>query len=313
MITLILFAITVAAIAASAAAAVSRPLDEPVPVEASLPAAALGLSWRRLRQVQTKNGLRVLWAGDGDAEIYSRVYGLARDALRGAGFSWGTAERDGGRVVPLCWEDPATVPEAVDAALAAADEALARDDLRLARAETMRREAREADARRVADETRRVMERLRVSLDKHHWAWPTKKREIAEQLLREPNEVEDVPQVHVADLAAKLLREVNDAITKVRERVANDPAQDWVARAADPAVRQAVLVATQILSEMDGDRASVRNGYGWGKSHSHVGHTLAGLKELSIIEASQALAAVWRHRKQVRPELRAEIFGTAEA
>lgn len=313
MITLLLFALTVAAIAASAAAAISRPLDEPLPVEASLPAAALGLSWRRLRQVQTKNGSRVLWAGDGDAELYSRAYNLARDALRGVGFSWGTAEREGGRVVPLCWEDPAADPEALDAALVAADEALARDNLRLARAEEMKREARENSARLVADDSRAALVALRESLDKLHWAWPIKKRTLAEALLREPMEVGDVPRVVVAETAVKLVQQVDEAIERVRERLARDPSHDWLARAQDPDVRRAVLAAVQVLCSYDEDRASLENGIGWGRSHSHTGHVLGSLRELSVIEASQALAAVWRHRKQVRPELREQIFGSVVA
>lgn len=313
MFTLILLAITVAAIAASAAATVSRPFDEPLPVEASLPAAALGLSWRRLRQVQTRNGTKVLWAGEGDEERYSRAYNVARDALRAVGFSWGTAERDGGRVIPLCWEDPAAAPDALDAALAAADEALARDDLRLARAEEMKREARENSARIVADDSRAALAALRESLDKLHWAWPVKKRTIAEELLREPMEVDDVPKIAVADLAQKLTVQVDEAIARVRERLARDPSNDWLARAQDPDVRRAVLTAVQILCSYDEDRASLDNNIGWGRSHSHAGHVLGSLPELSVIEASQALAAVWRHRKQVRTELREQIFGTAEA
>ncbi|MFC6048709.1 hypothetical protein ACFPYM_12800, partial [Methylobacterium hispanicum] len=191
--------------------------------------------------------------------------------------------------------------------------AVAADDARIERAEWMRREMREATARGLADETRRTMERLRVSLDKNHWAWPVKKRLLAEELLREPMEVDDVPQIHVSEMAFKLLKQVNDAIAAVRERVAADANHDWLERARDPEVRRAVHDALQILCEMDQDRESLRNGYGWGKSHSHAGHVLGGLQELSVIEASQALAAVWRHRKQVRPELRQAIFGSAEA
>ncbi len=313
MITLILFLLTVAALAASVAATASRPLDAPVPVEASLPAAALGLSWRRLRDVQTRNGSRVLWAGEGDATAYSRAYGLARDALRAVGFSWGTAERSGGRTIPVCWEDPAGTPEALDAALAAADAALAADDARIERAEAMRREMREDAARQVADDSRAALAALRESLDRLHWAWPKKKEAVARELLREPMEVDDVPKPAMADLARKLVAQVDEAIARVRERLARDPSHDWVARAQDPAVREAVLTAVQILCSYDEDRASLENGIGWGKSHSHAGHVLGSLQELSVIEASQALSAVYRHRKQVRPELRARIFGSAEA
>ncbi len=312
MLTLLLL-LTVAALAASAAAAVSRPVDEPVPVEAALPVAALGLSWRRLRDVQTRNGCRVLWAGEGDAVVYSRAYSLARDALRGVGFLWGTAERSGGRVIPLCWEDSAADPASLDVALAAADAALAADDARIERAEVMRREMREDAARRVADDSRAALAALRESLDRLHWAWPKKKKDVAEALLREPMECDDVPRVAVADLARKLTQQVDEAIARVRERLARDPSHDWVARAQDPDVRAAALTAVQILCSYDEDRATLDNGYGWGRSHTHSGHVLGSLQELLVIEASQALAAVWRHRKQVRPELRERSFGSAEA
>ncbi len=99
----------------------------------------------------------------------------------------------------------------------------------------------------------------------------------------------------------------------MRERLARDPSHDWLARAQAPDVRRAVLTAVQILCSYDEDRATLDNGYGWGRSHSHAGHVLGALSELSAIEASQALAAVWRHRKQVRPELRERCFGSAEA
>lgn len=154
---------------------------------------------------------------------------------------------------------------------------------------------------------------LRRSLDSLHWAWPTKKRELADTVLREPMGVGGAPKPAAAHLARQLVRQVDEAIAKVRERLAKDPSNDWVARAQDPDVRAAVLTAVQILCSYDQDRASLENGIGWGKSHSHAGHVLGSLTELSVIEASQALAAVWRHRKQVRPDLRERIFGSAEA
>lgn len=315
MFTLILFLISVAVVAATAAATASRPLDAPVPVEASLPAAALGLSWRRKRELSTRNGRRALWIGDGSVGLYRRAYDLARDGLRGAGFSW-TEESQGDGVVslrPCCWEPVPADDAATQRAIAEAEAAVAADDERLARAEQMRREFREAEALRVADYCRGAVAALRESLDKKHWAWPVKKRAIAEVLLREPFEVDDVPKIAVADLALKLVAQVDKAIAKVRERIARDPAHDWLARAQDPDVRRAVKAGVQILCEMDEDRASLQNGYGWGKSHSHAGHVLRGIEDLSVIEGSQALAAVWRHRKQISPALRERCFGSAEA
>ena len=164
LLLLLLLAFTLAAIAASVAATAAHPLDEPAPVEASLPLAALGLSWRRLREVLTGRGPRVLWAGDGDPARYSRAYKLCRDALRDAGFSWGTAERAGGQVQPLCWENPGLPEETVTTAIATPEAALAEDDVRI---ERQRRDA-ELEAFLSGDARRADMEFLRASLAERH-------------------------------------------------------------------------------------------------------------------------------------------------
>lgn len=235
--------------------------------------------------------------------------------MRDAGYSWTEESGEGGIISlrPCCWElipgDDAVTQGALDAAAAA----IAADHDRIERVEDMRREARENAARLVADDSRAAQAALRESLDTLFWAWPKRKETIARELLREPMEVDNVPKPAIADLARKLVRQIAEAAAAVRARVATDASHDWLERARDPEVRRAVHAATQILCETDQDRASVRNGYGWGKSHSHAGHVLGGLKELSVIEASQALAAVYRHRKQLRPEIRQACFGSAEA
>lgn len=258
MISLLLLALTLAALAASVAATASHPLDEPAPVEASLPLAALGLSWRRLREVPTGRGRRVLWAGDGDVSRYTRAYKLCRGALYDAGFSWGTAERSGGQVQPLCWENPGLPEETVAAAIATAEAALAEDDVRI---ERQRRDA-ELEASLSGDARRADMESLRASLAERHWAWPKRKRGVAEALLTEAPGPGGVPRAGAAKVARDLVAEIEAAIAAVRARVAADPVHDWLARAEDPAVRSAVLTATRILSEMDEDRASIDNGIG---------------------------------------------------
>jgi hypothetical protein len=310
--TLALLLLGLAIIAAQVLSASLRP----VPVTEALPVAGLGLAWRRKREVTTQQGRRTLWIGEGDATLFRRAYDVARQPLRDAGYSWTTDERhEDGRVHyrPCCWEPVPADDAAAQRALDAAEAAVAADDARIERAERMRREMQENAARRVADDSRAAIAALRESLDKLHWAWPKKKEAIAREVLREPCEVDDVPKPAMADLARKLTRQVDEAIAKVRERLTRDPSHDWVARAQDPSVREAVLTAVQILCSYDEDRASLDNGIGWGKSHSHAGHVLGSLQELSVIEASQALAAVWRHRKQVRPDLRERCFGSAEA
>lgn len=295
------------------AAQVLSASHRPVPMTEALPVAGLGLAWRRKKEVTTQQGRRTLWVGEGDAALFRRAYDVARQPLRDAGYSWTKGERhEDGRVLyrPCCWE-PVPADDAVaQRALDAAEAAVAADDARIERAERMRVEMRHYAARRVANDSRAALDALRECLDTFYWAWPKAKEAIARELLREPMEVDDVA---IADMARKLTRQVAEAVAKVRARVATDADTDWLERARDPEVRRAVHDATQILCEMDQDRASVRNGYGWGKSHSHAGHVLGGLKELSVIEASQALAAVYRHRKQLRPDVRERCFGSAEA
>lgn len=311
MLTLLLLLIGLAIIVAQAYASAAKPL----PVAEAIPLTALGLTWRRDRELTTRYGDRVLWIGLGDPATYSRAYNVARTALRDAGYSWtdDRTEAREGVLTPCCWEPVPADEAAAAAAIAAAEAAIVADDEGTARVQAYlrEREIKEAEANgpgRQAD-----IDALRVSLDKLHWAWPTKKRALADTLLKEPLGVGGYPTIGVAKVARTLVRQVDEAIAKVRERLARDPSHDWLARAQVPGVLKAVHTGVKILCSFDEDRASIRNDAGWGKSHTHVGHVLGSLKELSIVEGSQALAAVWRHRRQLRPALREEIFGSAEA
>lgn len=67
----------------------------------------------------------------------------------------------------------------------------------------------------------------------------------------------------------------------------------------------------RFLSDRDQDHAAVRNRIGWSAAHSHVGHVLASMEVLGQAEASHALRAVYAHRKQLTPDLRLRIFGSA--
>ena len=302
-----------AAIAASRGAPDTVPAA-PAPLGAAIPLAGLGLTWRRLRTVRTGRGERVLWAGDGDPTRYSRAFRLAKAPLYEAGYSWGTAERSGGQVQPVCWEDPAQDDQVSLDAIAAAEAALAADDVRVAEAEARR--AREAELEGLLNgESRRAdMEALRASLRTKAWAWSRRKRDVAHALLAEAPGPGGAPRAAAAKIAREMTAAVDAAIEAVRARVASDQSHaDWLARAEDEDVRRAVHYATQILSDLDRDMATVENNVGWSKAHSHTGHVLAALPELSVIEATHALAAVWRHRRQVRPELLRRIYGTEKA
>ncbi|KMO16023.1 hypothetical protein [Methylobacterium platani] len=321
MLSLALLILTAAGVVLpilAAAVAASRGASEPAvpvptPLGAAIPLSALGLTWRRLRDVRTGRGPRVLWLGEGDSTRYSRAFRLAKAPLYDAGYSWGTVERSGGAVQPVCWEDPAQGDAVAVDAIAAAEASLAEDDRRLALEEQRRRQAEALDAELNGDARRGDLEALRQSLRLKAWAWSKRKREVAEALLREPDGANGAPKAATAKLARDLVAEVEAAIEAVRVRVAKDPARDWLARAEDPDVRMAVHYAVKLLTDMDRDMASLDNGVGWGRSHTHAGHVLASLPELSVIEATNALAAVWRHRKQLRPEVRARVFGSEQA
>ncbi|TXM91068.1 hypothetical protein [Methylobacterium sp. WL116] len=311
MLSLLLLLIGLAIVLAQAYASAGRPL----PVAEAIPVSALGLAWRPTREVKTRFGDKMLWLGFGDPAVFKRAYALARQPLRDAGYSWADDRTEGreGVWTPCCWEPVPSDEAAAERAIAAAEAAVVADDEATARAQERlrQREIEEAEANgpgRQAD-----IDALRVSLDVLFWAWPKAKRELAIAVLQNPVGVGGFPYPDVAHMARQLVRQVDKAIAKVRERIAKDPAHDWLARAQEPGVLQAVHLGVKLLCGYDEDRASIRNDSGWGKSHSHVGHVLGALPTLSVIEGSQALSAVWRHRRQLRPELRAEIFGSAEA
>lgn len=318
MLSILILAIAAAWIALpilAAAIAASRGAPEPaapvpMPIGAAIPLAGLGLTWRRLRTVRTGRGERGFWIGDGDAARYSRAWRLVKPEMNSAGYSWGTAERNGGQVQPVFWEDPAQPDAAAVEAISAAEAALAADDCRLAEVEARRAREAELEAELNGDARRADMEALRTSLRTKAWAWSRRKRDVAAALLAEPPGPSGAPRATAAKLAREMTAQVDAAIEAVRARVASDKSHaDWLAKAGDPEVRMAVHYATQVLSDLDRDMASLENGVGWSKAHTHAGHVLAGLPELSQIEATHALAAVWRHRRQLRPELLRRIFG----
>ncbi|MET7246979.1 hypothetical protein ABZT49_26855 [Methylobacterium sp. EM32] len=308
----IVLPVLAAAVAASRGASDTVPAA-PAPLGAAIPLAGLGLSWWRLRTVRTGRGERGFWVGDGDPTRYSRAWRLAKTPLHEAGYSWGTAERSGGQVQPVCWEDPAQGDAVSLDAIAAAEAALAADDVRVAEAEARRAREAELEAELNGDARRADMESLRASLRTKAWAWSSRKRGVAHALLAEKPGPGGAPRAAAAKIARELVAEVEASIEAVRARVAKDPNHDWLARAQDDDVRRAVHYAVQVLTDLDRDMASLDNGVGWGRSHTHSGHVLAGLPELSVVEATNALAAVWRHRRQLRPEVRARVFGSEVA
>ncbi|WP_279356766.1 hypothetical protein [Methylobacterium indicum] len=285
----------------------------PDPLGAAISLAGTSLTWRRLRTVRTGQGERDFWVGDGDPTRYSCAFRLAKEPLYEAGFSWGTAERTGCQVQPVCWEDPAQGDAVAVEAIAAAEAALAADDRRIAEAEARRAQEAELEAQLNVAARRADMEALQQSLRVKGWAWFKRKHDVAAALLAEKPGPGGVPRAAAAKIAREMTAEVDAAIEAVRARVANDPARDWLARAEGPDVRRAVHCAVQVLTDLDRDMATLDNAQGWGRSHTHAGHVLASLPQLSIIEATNALAAVWRHRKQLQPALRQRVVGSEKA
>jgi hypothetical protein len=288
-----------AAIAASIAASANRP----VPVVEALPVACLGLRWSRLRDVRTGNGPRVLWAGEGDTAHFRAALNAARPALSDVGFSWGTRERNGGDVIPVCWENPARPESDVLDAVAVAEQAV-REKAEADRLKAQAEAAAEAAAwYRDGAARQEAVDALRASLKAMPWAWSRRKAELARALLK------DRPSERDARLARELVDEVETMVAGVLARVGSERIEACWERAADPVVRAAALSASRVLSALDEDHASIDNKSGWSKAHSHSGHVLSGLDELDQTQASQALRAVYAHRRQLPRKLREAVLG----
>lgn len=310
MFTLALLVIAAAAAVTSAAASILSPA--PAHLEAALPVAALGLTWRRLRDVETRNGTRALWAGDGDPALFTRAYNLVREDLRGAGFSWGTAERSGAeaqQVQPVCWEDPHADAGILERTLAAAAAALSADDARRGAAEAVARREDEAEAAEHGDARRADIAALRQCLEEKAWAWSKRRAAVARAVLEEPEGRYGAPRHGAARLARELVAEVEAGLRETRARVSGGLNAEWAGLAQDATARADVHRAVQFLTALDADQAALRNGAGWGQSHSRTGHVLASMPELGVAEASHALAAVHRHRRQLPRDLRHRLFG----
>ncbi len=195
---------------------------------------------------------------------------------------------------------PYTVEEACAAAEAradAADRARAREKLAAAEAEWAANGAAREEA----------IDALRVCLRTRAWAWNKRKRELASSLLG------DRPSDRDARLARELVGEVEFLVETITARLGQERVTEWWERAGLPDVRAAAHEACRVLSEMDGDWATVRNARGWSAAHSHAGHVLASLPTLGQPEASHALRAVYVHRRQISSAMREALFGSPEA
>ncbi|QRE76840.1 hypothetical protein [Methylobacterium aquaticum] len=116
-----------------------------------------------------------------------------------------------------------------------------------------------------------------------------------------------------ASRVVALLATADRAVANAEARLRRLAPRDWRALAADPAVRQAALEGCVLLSSLDVDRATKRNGIGWGADDTGVGHVLASRASLTESEAAHALALLSVHRRQLPPALLARLAGGAPA
>ncbi|MGU3362298.1 hypothetical protein ACLBWX_18380 [Methylobacterium sp. M6A4_1b] len=313
MFTLLMLIIAVGAIAASAYAAAQRP----IPIVEALPVGALGLTWRRLGERRTGYGPKMLWIADaGDEAYYSLLYRTAKDDMRALGFGWG-GETYGSYDRPVCWEP---IPEPTDAHY---EDGIYRAENK-SRIEVDRRDAEEFERRRrveAAEVKRRAqaeqereeriaaVETLRLRMKELPWAWTRSQRDRASEVLAERDEI---PSEWAAKAAKRLVETCDDMVRRVTLRAQTERREEWWVRAADPAIQAEVHEATKILSSRDEDWATIDNDSGWSKAHTNLGHILAGMPSLAQCEASQALWAVWAHRRQIPTAMRSALFGEAK-
>lgn len=94
------------------------------------------------------------------------------------------------------------------------------------------------------------------------------------------------------------------ALTAARIR-GGQPDDAALAKAQDPAVRDADLRACQSIATYDGDGAQEENGVGWSQAMTHAGHWLAARSSLSLEEAAYELRLLLIHRQQLDDPLAA--------
>lgn len=260
---------------------------------------SFGMAWTD-QGVHGRYGHRLrLWTAEGDTTAFHDAYRAEKTAMIDAGYSW--RQQAGGEGWAACfWEisEPVWTLEVaarIEAAILAT--AAQREAIRLRSQE------------RLADEVARVAVTsapIRADLDallaERPWAFGKKLPE-AEEMAATGDWT-----AYGAACVGVLVDNARRAIRRAEERLAKPAPADWHERAADPAVRAAVLVACRVLSDRDSDRASIRNGRGWSQATSWTGHVVAGRVALSQAEAAHGLALLWGHRGQIPADLREMVF-----
>lgn len=136
------------------------------------------------------------------------------------------------------------------------------------------------------------------------------------QLGRLAGEAAEILKTPLTDSSAsrvvELIRVADGTVERVEARLRRIAPRDWRALAAHEDVQSAALEGCRLLSVLDGDRASKRNDSGWGADDTAVGHALSSNASLTEVEAAHALALLHHHRRQLRGELLARLFGQAD-
>lgn len=262
---------------------------------------SFGMAWTD-QGVHGRYGHRLrLWTAEGDVGAFHDAYRAEKALMVDAGYSWRRMGLEDG-MTPCFWvlSEPAW-----------SDEIATRIEAAIHAAAAKRDESRLRSQERLADEVARVAissAPIRADLDallaERPWAFRKKLPEA-----------EELAAIAIGDwtaygaaCAGALVDDARRAILRAEERLARPAPAAWWERAADPAVRAAVLVACKVLSDRDSDRASIRNGRGWSQATSWTGHVVAGRAALSQAEAAHGMAILWGHRSQLPAVLREEVF-----
>lgn len=111
--------------------------------------------------------------------------------------------------------------------------------------------------------------------------------------------------------ARDILAGARAAVASADARLATEAGAEAMERAHDEGVREDLLLACRALSALDQDRCRNANGEGWEAVASRPGHRLAGMTQLTPLQAAHAIALVHPHRKQLPEDLRERMFGAA--
>ncbi len=274
---------------------------------ASRPPLDFGMQWTDAGVQRRRADRLPLHVAATTTVAFDDAYKHARPMMIAAGFSWTDLTSENGKLKAAWWDHGVEVDlPALEAAVAEA--ALAGEFERVERARqdeeraAQRRAAHAAEVAEVQNFSGPIREELTALLAGRQWAFG---RHLADARRL----AEDGEWTHRCLQSA--VRAVDGAganIERAETRLSRPAPAAWFARAADPAVRTAVLEGCRYISALDTDWASDRNGAGWSQATCWVGHVLSERDALDQGAASHALHLLHTHRKQLPPDLRARIF-----